>query len=113
MRGRVPNLRTLPSLYYVGLIERRERQMTTLAQAFRDGARWRERQANNGIVSDAYLDNQNPYEGTQQPAPSAEHGCAWGLRPSECHACTEDEFPANPTDEAVEGLRQKAGERRC
>lgn len=35
------------------------------AQAFREGARWRERQANNGIVSDQYLAQHNPYEGTK------------------------------------------------
>lgn len=32
-----------------------------LAQAFRDGVRWRESQANNGIVHDRYIEVNNPY----------------------------------------------------
>lgn len=36
--------------------------MTTLAEAFRQGVRWRETQANNGIVHDNYLRVNNPYE---------------------------------------------------
>lgn len=36
--------------------------MTSLAQAFVEGVRWRESQANNGIVHDRYLKINNPYE---------------------------------------------------
>lgn len=36
--------------------------MTTLAQAFRDGVRWRETQANNGIVHDRFIEVNNPYK---------------------------------------------------
>lgn len=35
--------------------------MTTLADAFIAGVRWRERQNNNGIVRDNYIEAHNPY----------------------------------------------------
>lgn len=61
--------------------------MTTLAEAFAAGVRWRERQNNNGIVSDQYLAVHNPYS---QPTPTAEPPMCGAVSAFTGDPCVED-----------------------